>query len=176
MSDDWGQPASDFPAEAREIPQSLDRAVKLMYLGAVLTGIGTVIGLIDQDQIREQVRESLAAGGLEITEEALRTGMVIAMATAGVIAAIVVGLWFLMAAMNRKGKPWARTTATILGAVAILSSLGGLTAAGALGVTAGSGDTIWTVINIAVAAIIIYFLWRPENNPYYASQQRRQIS
>lgn len=174
MSSEWPDQQPTLPPNATEPPPPLLRAVNLMYVGAALGVIGLVLNLIDRDGLREQVRQSLADAGLAVTEEAINSGVALAMATGVFIGALTVGLWIFMAVSNKRGKSWARIVATVLGAISIVLGLTGLAAASAFDVV-GPGGTIMSLIGIALSAAILFFLWRPENNPYYAYNSQRRV-
>jgi hypothetical protein len=65
-----------------------------------------------------------------------------------------------MAETNRRGRKWARIVATVLGGLNIVITLYRLTQSTGLG-------TFLDIIVIALAATILWFLYRPESNRYY---------
>lgn len=71
-------------------------------------------------------------------------------------------LWLWMAYANKAGKSWARVVATVLGGLNILFTLFSLSGGGGL-------NLIINVLTIALAAYILYLLYRPESSAYYAA-------
>jgi hypothetical protein len=140
-------------------PPSILTAVKLMYVGAALSAISFLASLLTQDSVRDQALE----GDPTLTESELD-----AIVTIGIVIGVFVGLigillWVWMAETNRRGKSWARIVATVLGALNILFTVVGL----ALGQSSGL-VVVFSVISAALAAVILYLLYRPpESNAYY---------
>ena len=172
MSTDWSQTPAELPPNVGEPPTSILRAAKLMYLGAVLAVLNVAITLSDRDAITEQVRRSLQEAGLDLTDEAIDSRIAVVMAGAAVVGLVIVGMWVLMAVSNKKGKSWARITATVLGVASILTGVRGLAAAGR---TAEPVALIMTMVSVALSATILYLLWRSENGPYYAFNSQRRV-
>jgi len=134
-------------------PQSVQRAVMLMYVGAGLEVLGLIFDLIT------------------------RKGSV----GAGIPGALIgIGLWIWMAMANRAGKSWARITATVffgidcLGLLLLLAGVGIVMHAVApslkfvlvLAVLAG-------VLTWVVGLVTIVLLWKRESSEYYAAMQGR---
>jgi hypothetical protein len=139
-------------------PSSILTAVKLMYVGAALSAISFLTSLLTQDSVREQALE----GDPTLTESELD-----AIVTVGIFIGVFVGLigillWVWMAETNRRGKSWARIVATVLGALNIVFTLVGLF----IGQNSGL-VVVFSVISAALAAVILYLLYRPDSNAYY---------
>jgi energy-converting hydrogenase Eha subunit A len=152
----------DAPPEP-DPPPSLAMAVRLMYLGAVLSAVGIVVNLLQRDEIREQIAESDSS----LTEDELDTAVAAGLAVSVVLGLVVIGLWIWMARSNERGQSWARTTATVLGVLSILSLLAtlGMGQSTALGAVLG-------VISVVLAAVILFLLYRPESSRYYEARSR----
>jgi hypothetical protein len=167
------QPPS-WPGEASSAPQGQNApltpkpiltAAKLMYVGALLSLIGGVFAILGRDAVREEAaRQDPDASPSDIDAFVNTfTGFMV------VIALIAVALWLWMAAANKKGRSWARIVATILGGLNILFGLWGL--------TAGAFD-IGTLINLispALAAVILYLLYRPESSEFYRQMSAKRF-
>jgi hypothetical protein len=160
--------ASDYrtpppvPPEA-DPPPPLATAVKLMYVGAGLSAISSVSNLFQRDEFREEIAENDSS----LTEDEVDTAVNVAMGINVVVGLLVVGLWIWMARTNERGQSWARVTATVLGGLSILSLLVSLGVGQATAVSAVLG-----VVSLALAAVILYLLYRPESSRYYEARSR----
>ncbi|WP_116947000.1 hypothetical protein [Jiangella endophytica] len=149
----WGDPAP--PAEP---PQTLRRAAVLMYVGAGLSVLGVLLTFLARDAIHDAIADS---------DSSLSADDVDAAANLTIGVGVVVGLlgaalWLWMAYANKAGKSWARVVATVLGGLNILFTLFSLSGGGGL-------NLIINALTIALAAYILYLLYRPESSAYYAA-------
>jgi hypothetical protein len=154
--------APDVPPEP-DPPPPLATAVKLMYVGAGLSALGIVINLLQRDELREQIAENDSS----LTEDELDTAVNFGIAFSVVLGLVVIGLWIWMARSNERGQSWARTTATVLGALSIVSLL--------LSLAVGQSTTlsmVLGVVSLVLAAVILYLLYRPESTEYYRARSR----
>lgn len=153
-----GYPGGPYgqPPAAPEPPKSILTAVKLMFVGAGLQALTILFGLLGAGQLRDQLAEQQP----ELTSDELDAAVAVGVGGVVIIGLMAVGLWIWMALANRRGRNWARIVATILGALNIAFTLFGLSQATGLGV-------IIQVITIALAAAIIFLLYRPESSAYY---------
>jgi hypothetical protein len=152
----------DVPPEP-DPPPPLATAVKLMYVGAGLSALGIVTSLFQRDEIREQIAENDSS----LTENELDTAVNFGIAFSVVLGLVVIGLWIWMARSNERGQSWARTTATVLGALSIVSLL--------LSLGVGQSTTlsmILGVVSLVLAGVILYLLYRPESSDYYRARSR----
>jgi len=129
-----------------------------MYVGAALSAISFLTSLLTQDSAREQLLERDPT----MNEEQLDTAVAFGVALAVVIGLIAILLWVWMAETNRRGKSWARIVATILGALNIVFTLVGLLLGGNSGLL-----VIFSLVSAALAAVILYLLYRPDSGAYY---------
>lgn len=153
------------PAAKPEPPSSIINAVRLMYVGAVLSAIGIIFGIAMTDSMRDQ----LAEDDPSLTGDELDAAVAVGVGVAVVIGLISIGLWIWMAMANKRGLGWARIVATVLGGLNILFTLFSL-------IQATAGTAIISLITIALAAVIIWLLFRPESSQYYdaVNEYRRQ--
>jgi hypothetical protein len=157
------QPYGQPPARP-EPPSSILTAVKLMYAGAALSLLWTLLVLPQRDVLRDALDDQdldMTAGELDSLINAVIGAMV-------VVGLITVGLWILMARANRSGKSWARVVATILGGIAILVGLLGMLQVEAIGL-------VMNLALVVLAVWILVLLYRRESSQYYSavSQQPR---
>jgi hypothetical protein len=147
-----------------EQPPSILTAVRLMWVGAALTAIGVLVTLLQIDAIRDQIEEddpSLSSGDVD-------TAVAGFVAISVVVGIIAIGLWLWMARANGQGLRWARGVATGLGVVNVLFTVFGL--------ATGPGtalSTLFSLVGITLAVVILVLLYRPESSAYYASRDRR---
>lgn len=166
---EWPEPQQPHPGAATR-PSPLNLAVKLMYLGAIVTFLGVLPALLMGDEFREVIREQLIATGEQVTDEILAAATAVAIAFIFAVGLLGAGLWILMAVFNGKGRKWARVTATVLGVIGILINLTTFTGVGQPNV--GFGPMLG-LLNAILAAVILVLLWRPDNAPYYEANSRR---
>jgi len=90
-----------------------------MYVGATLTALGIVIALSAWDDVDPPLQLDIDSGPSQSgfdPDAVLTVGVPV-----GVLYALVLlALWVWMAVANRRGRGWARTVATILGAIVVL--------------------------------------------------------
>ncbi len=148
-------------------PPSLRNAVRLMYLGAALQVIAGVILFVVVSRLREDggVHDAFAeqarkAGRDEAEVQSLIDGSVSAWRVGIVLGTLVLtALWLLLARTNARGLRWARITATVLGLLALVSSIYTLLGA----VNPGS------IVGVILVAAILLLLYRPESSAYFES-------
>ena len=157
------------PAAARAVPPPVEQpasirlAVRLMYLGAALTLIGVLVGLTQTDEIREAIQEaddSLSGSDLDMAVN-------VAVAMSVVFGLVGVGLWIWMAVVNGRGESWARVVATVLAGLNLVSIVFTVAGGGATTVTYVS-----SAISVALAAVILVLLYRPESSRFYELRSR----
>ncbi|MFP5346648.1 MAG: hypothetical protein ACLGIA_06450 [Actinomycetes bacterium] len=142
-------------------PPPLALAVKLMYVGAVLSLVNLVIGLTQGDAIRRQLQDQ--AG---LSQEAIDTAVAVAFVSGVVAGLIGIALWLFNAAMNARGKKWARILSTVLGALAVLSFLGSFAQ------PTTPPTVIIGLLMALLAIVIVWLLWRPDSSRYYDVMSR----
>ncbi|WP_166356086.1 hypothetical protein [Phytoactinopolyspora limicola] len=159
MSDAWRSGGVSGPdGQTITAPKPIRTAVKLMYVGAVLHTFMFVLGLFSRDDIERAI---LDADNSDRTPEEIDAAISMTYTLNVAIPVIAVILWLWLASANRKGRSWARVVATILGALNILFAVLGLAGTGL-----GAGALIG-LISPALAAVILYQLYRPESSEYY---------
>lgn len=157
----------DAVAPPTEQPPSIRTAVMLMRAGAGLSAIYLVATLIFVGALKDDIRSQLQTSDTTYTQSELDTAFTAYFISVVVFGLIGIGLWLWMARANGKGKRWARTTATVLGAFNILLSL--------LTLVAGNGtplSVLFTVLNLAIAIGALWYLYRPDASRYYAVRSR----
>lgn len=159
MSGGSMQPAANAPQ-----PQSIALAVKLMYVGAVLSLLGVITTLFMKDQMRASAKAALDAQKKVPDAATLNAAVNVGMATGIIIGLIGVAVWIWMAKANGSGKSWARIVATVLGVLNIIFTLIGFTSSTGTGLS-----KIVSVISLLLAIAILVLLWRKESSSFYAA-------
>lgn len=155
-----------------EPPRSVLLACRLMLISALVTAIGAIPAIITarSPEQRAAVRRRLleleqrrpgSAGG-EITDAMIDRNIPISIGIAIAITVVSVGIWVWMSRRNRAGLGWARITATVLGLLNLVL----------LPMSSGRAQgNPWTiginVLLVALTAVILILLWRPESSRYY---------
>lgn len=166
-----GQPPSwqdEAPTARAEPPASILAAVRLMYVGAGLSLLWTLL-LFPQ---RDAIQDELTAQDLDMTPSEIDSVVTTFILSLTLLGVLTIALWLWMAFANRRGHAWARIVATVLGVIAILFTL--FTTLSVLGV--GQGLNISVLLNvalIALAAAILFLLYRPDSNEYYNAVSRQ---
>jgi hypothetical protein len=150
------------PAERPAIPQSITRAVQLMYAGAVASLIGIVIALTTLSSIKSQIiskNPSLTTTQVNNAEH-VAIGILIA---SGLIGA---ALWLWMAQSAKAGKGWARIVSSVLFAIQTINVL-----AGAAAVASGGASRIYSIVIWLIGLGAIIFLWQRSSTEYFNSSK-----
>jgi hypothetical protein len=155
---DAAQSREPAPSNA---PQSVQRAVRVMYVGAAVSLIGIVVDLTTLSSTRSAILKSnphYTTAQVNSAEHAA-IGLFIA---GGLIGA---ALWLWMAQSNRAGKAWARVVASVLFGIDTVSQI--------IGVGAGGGlSRLYGIIVWVVGVIAIVLLWQRSSSEYFRSTPR----
>jgi hypothetical protein len=144
-------------------PQSVLRAVKVMYVGLAASLIGIIIALTTLSSTRSEIlkRNPGFTAAQVNTAEHVEIGFVIA---SGLIGA---ALWLWMAQSCKAGKAWARIVSTVFFAIDTISVLVGATGVQVGGLARLYGFVVWV---IGLVAIIL--LWQRSSSDYFRSPPR----
>lgn len=146
-----------------EQPSSIRTAVRLMWVGAAISAIGALTPLAMTGTIRDRLRDDHP----DWTKSQIDSGVAVGIAFAIVLGAIGVALWLWMAYTNGEGRSWARVVATVFGALGIVFGLLGLVRQDATAVS-----RVLNVIQVALAIVILAFLWQKPSSAYYEAKSR----
>ena len=152
------QPGGYAPTGPAEQPGPIRTAVMLMRLGAVLSAIGVLVTFLQTDAIRDAVEEA----DRSLSESDVDSVVAFTLGFAVVVGLVSIGLWLWMAAANGQGKRWARTVATVLGGISIVLTLLSFSQDGTTTL-----NVVVSLVSLALAAVILWMLWRPESTAYY---------
>jgi hypothetical protein len=144
-------------------PASVLTAVKLMYVGAGVSAVATLVtisslnsGIVTANHSATgQANPGLTTGGLYTAEFPSLVAVV-------VLGLITVGLWIWMARANRAGNRWARITAIVF------FGLNTLMLRFALGESLSS--LLISVLDWLVGLGAIVLLWRRQSSEYFGAR------
>jgi hypothetical protein len=146
------------PATRPPVPQSITRAVQLMYAGAAASLIGIIIALTTLSSIKSQIisrNPSLTTTQVNNAEH-VAIGILIA---SGLLGA---ALWLWMAQSSKAGKNWARIVSTVLFAIQTINVV-----AGASAVASGGASRIYSIVIWLIGLGAIIFLWQRSSTEYF---------
>ena len=149
---------SGEPSAPTSAPQSVLRAVRVMYVGLAVSLIGIIVDMTTLSSTRSTILKrnpSYTATQLNNAEH-LEIGFFIA---GGIIGA---ALWLWMAQSCRAGKSWARVVSTVFFGIDTLSVLVGVAAVQGGGLSRVFGILVWV---IGLVAIIL--LWQRSSSEYF---------
>jgi uncharacterized membrane protein len=149
---------SRAPSPTGDAPQSVLRAVRVMYVGLAANLIGIVVDMTTLSATRSEIlKQNPGYTQAQLNNaEHLQIGLFIA---GGLIGA---ALWLWMAQSCRAGKGWARVVSTVFFGIETLSVLAGATAVQSGGLTRTYGFVVWVIGLIAVV-----LLWQRSSSAYF---------
>jgi hypothetical protein len=151
------------PSPPATVPQSVLRAVRVMYVGLAASLLGIVVDLTTLSATRSAIlKRNPGYTAVQVNNaEHLEIGLFIA---GGLIGA---ALWLWMAQSCRAGKSWARVVSTVFFGIDTLSVLVGATAVQGGGLSRIYGFVVWVIGLIAVI-----LLWQRASSAYFRAAQR----
>jgi hypothetical protein len=155
-------PSNESPPQL-SAPQSVLRAVRVMYAGLAASLLGVVIDLTTLSATRSEIlKHNPGFTTAQVNNaEHLAVGTFIA---DGLIGA---ALWLWMAQSCRAGKAWARVVSTVFFGIDTLSVLVGATGVQSGGLARFYGFVVWV---IGLVAIIL--LWQRSSSVYFRGAPR----
>ena len=154
------QPMAPVPADP---PQTVRRAVNLMYAGAALSAIEIIIGLFTVGSLKSAIRSRYP----NYSASQIHTAQVAALTVAVVVGLLGVGLWIWMARANLAGRTWARIVATVLFAINTIDLLAAIVQP-------------HSVVSLVLAVLVwlvglgaIFMLWQRESSAYFQARSAR---
>jgi uncharacterized membrane protein len=156
------------------VPVSVRRAVRLMYLGAVVSLTKVIVDLATYRTTKSAMLNALKtgirkSGGVLPTASQFNSGFAATLALVSVLGLIGAGLWIFVARGSRNGKDWARATGSVLFGLDTLAVLIGPPDMGARGpesaITRIFAGIVWL---IGLAAVV--FLWRKDSGAFFKAR------
>lgn len=151
-----GAEAAGGPA----VPQSVRRAVWLMYAGAATMTVFFITALTTMGSFKNAVITANKTAKKPMTPSQINgyvNGYTLYVIVVGLIS---IGLWLWMARMNSRGKNWARVTATILLCLWTINTIGVVQ-------TRVIESMIFPAIAWLFGAASVFFLWRQESSAFF---------
>jgi hypothetical protein len=161
-----GQPGA---AVRPPLPQSVARAVQVMYVGALASLVGIIIDLLLRHSLRTYIADHVTRNGKKLTAAQVTSTYHVELAALVIVGVISIGLWIWLAQSSKAGKSWARIVATVFFAIDTIGAFVGLAsnALGGGGVTRIYGFVVWI---IGLAAIVL--LWQRASSDYFKGAPR----
>jgi predicted membrane channel-forming protein YqfA (hemolysin III family) len=138
-------------------PDSIKRAIQLMYGGAALMAVSFVVSLIGLSGVKTAIHNA----NHKLTPSQVNSVFDYLVVSTVILGLIGVGLWLLMARGAGRGRRWAQVASTILFALYTLESV--LTFAQ----TTEPVTLVFTLLVWAVGAACTYMLWRPDSKAWF---------
>lgn len=154
-------------AERPPAPQSIQNAVKLMYVGAGLSAVSLIVGLLTISSLKSAIQTANRTAKTPLTTSQLHTAEAVGIASIVVLGLLGIGLWLWMARANGSGKSYARVVASVLF---------GLNTLGLLSVIARPNSAPTKIFDVLVWLVglgAIVFLYRRESSEYFAQSRMR---
>jgi hypothetical protein len=151
------------PTAPATVPQSVQRAVRVMYVGLAASLLGVVVDMTTLSATRSAILKrnpGYTAAQLNSAEH-VQIGLFIA---GGLIGA---ALWLWMAQSCRAGKGWARVTSTVFFGIDTLSVIVGAAAVQGGGLSRVYGLVVWVI-----GLVAIIFLWQRSSSDYFRGAPR----
>jgi hypothetical protein len=143
-------------------PNSVQTAVRLMYAGAIISGISFILGLVTIGSVRHTLEKDYPSYSATKISTLVNAEIVIVV-VAGIIG---VGLWLWMAWANKRGKNWARITGTVFFGLYTLDLI-------FVAARAASGiSTVFAIVTWLVGLGATIMLWRRDSTAYFKGQEQ----
>jgi hypothetical protein len=143
-------------------PNSVQTAVRLMYVGAGISAISFILGLVTIGSVRHTLEKQYPTYSASKID-ALVNAEIVIVVVAGIIG---VGLWLWMARANKRGKNWARITGTVFFGLYTLDLIF-VAARSASGIS-----TVFAIVTWLVGLGATIMLWRRDSTAYFRGQQQ----
>ena len=160
-STDAGGQLPETPTE-RPLPTSVQTAVRLMYAGAIISGLSFILGLVTIGSVRHTLEKDYPSYSASKISSLVNAEIAIVV-VAGIIG---VGLWLWLAWANKRGKNWARITGTVLFVLYTIDLI--LVAAR----SASGVSTVFAIVTWLVGLGATIMLWRRDSTAYFKGQEQ----
>lgn len=147
-------------------PQSVIRAARVMYVGAVASLLSAVVSLTGMGNLRDQIHKNSP----KLTMSQIDSVVHVEIALLVVSGLVQIGLWIWMARSCQAGKSWARVVSTLLFALSTIEALFGLTGAALGGV--GKIGTVIAIVVWAIGLAVIVLLWQRESSDFFNARRQ----
>lgn len=137
-------------------------AVRLMWVGAAMSVVSILFGLLGTGGDKERLREEMLKDDSAVTSADIDNAFTLGLIFSVVFGLFVAALWVWMAWKNGAGRGWARHVSSVLG---IFNIVGAATSLGNPDI--GLLSRSLTVISAVLALAILVLLWRSESTKFY---------
>jgi hypothetical protein len=144
-------------------PQSVVRAVQIMYAGAVVSLLGIVVDLTTLSSTKSRIESQHR----DYTVTQVNNAEHVAIGIFIVGGLLGAALWLWMAQANKAGKSWARIVATVLFAIDTLS-----VALGTSAVSSGTAPRIYGLVVWLIGLAAVILLWQRPSSAYFKGTQQ----
>lgn len=167
-ADSAAQQAAQQPAERGPRPQSVQRAVLVMWAKIGLNVLGALVGLLTVGSVVDDAVATARESGTTVPDaDTVRTFVVV-----GIVIALLVGvaLMSVLTVFTAKGANWARITYTVLVALGLVSGVLGLVTGSVGGADASPPvlSVVISVLGLLLSVAVLVLLWRKESNAWFA--------
>jgi MFS family permease len=138
-------------------PPPVITASRLMYAGAAVSAVEFIAGLTTVGTLKTTIRSANPS----LSANQVNSDIGVALAIGAFFALVGIGLWLWMAFANRRGRSWARITATVLFGIDTLLLLTAIVQPH-LALSLVIDIVIWL---IGLGAIVL--IWNKESSAYY---------
>jgi len=146
---------------AVEPPPPIKTAVSIVWAVIAVSVLSTILTFVFLDDIVESTGSQLT----DSEYDTARTGAIVG----AIVGFLIFGaLWVLLGMFLRKGANWARIVLTVLSVLGLIF--------GVLGLTVGDQPAIFlvlTIVQIALYAALLLFMWRRESSEYISAAKAR---
>lgn len=148
------------------MPAQVNLASIGLFVLAALLAVRAVVGLVNRQAIVDRALEQTPAPPARgMPMEALESAATTAVVAAAIVTLVVAGLFLWLGIMARKGRNWARITATVFLAIGIVLGLVGLSGGGL------AINTALTVAALAVEVAVVILLWLRPSSAYFSAEK-----
>jgi hypothetical protein len=148
----WGAPPQRGPR-----PSTVENAVRLMLLTALLSLIGIIVVFATKSDLRKRIEAQNPDADAQRLDSLLNTAIAIGL----VIAIVILVLYVALAMQVRKGKNWARIVTWVFAALGVISALSSLAS------TATPISRVLSVVQGLIDVAIIVLLAQGASNRYF---------
>lgn len=148
-------------------PGSVRNAVRLMLVGAALSLVSIIVGIIAVQTLKGSAQGQMGSDASDnVANSVASVGAIGGVVFYGVVAAV---LWLWMAWKTGQGRHWARIVSTVFAGLNLIRTAMVVLGNVAAGTSAGIGEIIVQVISLIVGIVVIVLLWRKDSGEFFAA-------
>ena len=147
------------------VPQSVLRAVQVMYAGAAVSLIGIIVDLTTLSSTKSEIIKHSP----NLTPTQVNNAEHVAIGIFIVSGLLGAALWLWMAQTCKTGKGWARIVSTVLFGIDTINVAAGAAGGGAPG---GGATRIYGIVVWLIGLAAIILLWQRPSSDYFRNTPR----